>query len=49
LIEEGADIRIVQRLLEYASITTTEIYTKVFDNSLEAAIERADTLAQVDL
>ena len=48
LIEEGVDIRIVQRLLGHASITTTEIYTKVSDNSLVAAIERADTLAQVD-
>ena len=49
LIEEGVDIRIVQRLLGHASIATTEIYTKVSDNSLVAAIERADTLAQVDL
>ncbi len=48
LIEEGVDIRIVQRLLGHASISTTEIYTKVSDNSLAAAIERADTLAQVD-
>ena len=49
LIEEGVDIRLVQRLLGHASIATTEIYTKVSDNSLVAAIERADTLAQVDL
>ncbi len=48
LIEEGVDIRIVQRLLGHASISTTEIYTKVSDNSLVSAIERADTLAQVD-
>jgi len=48
LIEEGVDIRIVQRLLGHASISTTEIYTKVSDNSLVAAIERADTLAQID-
>ena len=48
LIEEGVDIRLVQRLLGHASISTTEIYTKVSDNSLVAAIERADTLAQVD-
>ena len=48
LIEEGVDIRIVQRLLGHASIATTEIYTKVSDNSLVSAIERADTLAQVD-
>jgi integrase/recombinase XerD len=48
LIEEGVDIRIVQRLLGHASISTTELYTKVSDNSLFAAIERADTLTQVD-
>jgi len=48
LIEEGVDIRLVQRLLGHASIATTEIYTKVSDNSLVSAIERADTLAQVE-
>ena len=48
LIEEGVDIRLVQRLHGHASIATTEIYTKVSDNSLVTAIERAETLAQVD-
>lgn len=48
LIEEGVDIRLVQRLLGHASISTTEIYTKVSDNSLFQAIEHADTLAKVD-
>ena len=48
LIEEGVDIRIVQRLLGHASIATTEIYTQVSDNSLVAAIAKADTLATVD-
>lgn len=48
LIEEGVDIRIVQRLLGHASIATTEIYTRVSDNSLINAIAQADTLAQVD-
>jgi len=33
LIEEGVDIRLVQRLLGHASITTTEIYTKVSDTN----------------
>ena len=48
LIEEGVDIRLVQRLLGHASITTTELYTKVSDTSLIAAVERADTLSQLD-
>ena len=47
LIEEGVDIRIVQRLLGHASIATTELYTQVSDNSLLAALERADTIKQV--
>ncbi len=49
LIEEGVDIRLVQRLLGHASIATTEIYTKVSDNSLSSAVVAADTLATVDL
>mmetsp|Transcript_23982 Transcript_23982/g.43875 ORF Transcript_23982/g.43875 Transcript_23982/m.43875 type:complete len:313 (-) Transcript_23982:901-1839(-) len=48
LIEEGVDIRLVQRLLGHASIATTEIYTKVSDNSLNSAVTAADTLATVD-
>jgi hypothetical protein len=48
LIEEGVDIRLVQRLLGHASIATTEIYTKVSDNSLSSAVGAADTLGTVD-
>lgn len=48
LVEEGVDIRVVQRLLGHASIATTEIYTKVSDNSLSAALAAADTLSKVD-
>lgn len=44
LIEAGIDIRFVQRLLGHASISTTEIYTHVADQSLRAALTRADTL-----
>lgn len=43
LIEEGIDIRFVQRLLGHQSISTTEIYTHVTDMSLRAALTRADT------
>lgn len=48
LIEEGVDIRLVQRLLGHASIATTEIYTRVSDNSLSSAVIAADTLSKVD-
>ncbi len=48
LIEEGVDIRLVQRLLGHASISTTELYTKVSDNSLLNALQQADTLGKVD-
>lgn len=48
LIEEGVDIRLVQRLLGHASIATTEIHTKVSDNSLRSAVTAANTLAKVD-
>ena len=44
----GVDSGIISKALGHASIATTEIYTKVSDNSLVSAIERADTLAQVD-
>jgi integrase/recombinase XerD len=44
LIEAGVDIRFVQRLLGHASIATTEIYTRVVDESLRAALFRADPL-----
>lgn len=47
LIEEGVDIRFVQKLLGHASIATTEIYTKVADASLQAALARADPLGSM--
>jgi len=47
LIEEGVDIRFVQRLLGHSSIATTEIYTRVSDTSLISAIETADPLGKL--
>lgn len=47
LIEEGVDIRFVQRLLGHASIATTEIYTRVSDTALMRAINDADTLGKI--
>ncbi len=46
LIENGADIRVVQRLLGHASISTTELYTQVSDVSLRDALRKADVLSQ---
>jgi integrase/recombinase XerD len=47
LIEEGVDIRFVQRLLGHAGIATTEIYTRVSDTALMRAIDNADTLGKM--
>lgn len=47
LIENGVDIRMVQRLLGHASIATTEIYTRVSDQALQATLTRADVLTQL--
>jgi integrase/recombinase XerD len=44
LIENGVDIRIVQRLLGHSSIATTEIYTHVSDEALRKTLERANVL-----
>ncbi len=47
LIEEGIDIRIVQRLLGHSSISTTEVYTYVSDASLMTALQVADPLSKL--
>lgn len=38
LLEEGVDVRYVQRLLGHRSITTTEIYTHVADGALKSRV-----------
>ncbi len=49
LIEEGTNLRFVQRLLGHQSISTTEIYTHVSDTSLKAALLRANPLGRLRL
>ncbi|MHC4050171.1 tyrosine-type recombinase/integrase [Bradyrhizobium sp. 25ACV] len=44
LIENGVDIRIVQRLLRHSTIATTEIYTHVSDDALRKSLELANIL-----
>jgi site-specific recombinase XerD len=44
LIDSGADIRYVQRLLGHSSLITTEIYTHVSDKSLRQTLIRANVL-----
>jgi integrase/recombinase XerD len=49
LIEEGTNLRFVQRLLGHQSISTTEIYTHVTDTSLKTALLRANPLGRMRL
>ena len=44
MLENGANIRAVQDMLGHESVTTTQIYTEISDNSLRKAFDKFDVI-----
>ena len=44
LLEDGVNIRVVQKLLGHADVKTTEIYTHVMEKNIEAVVSPMDNL-----